>query len=195
LVIEWQGKPLMISAGSKAIYGYDPRTGRECWKVYHGSHTSAPRPVFGQGLVISVTGMGTTELWAVKPDGHGDVPRSHVAWVENGKAVARTASPILVGDLLFMVSDGGVASCLEIATGHELWKERLGGHFAASPIYADGRLYFCNQEGKVTVIKPGRTYQLLAVNTLETGCMASPAVCGKTLFLRTKTHLYRIESK
>ena len=75
-----------------------------------------------------------------------------------------------------------------------VWRQRLGGHFAASPIYADGRLYFCNQEGKATMIKPGRSYELLATNTLESGCMASPAVSGKALFLRTKTHLYRIES-
>ena len=92
-----------------------------------------------------------------------------------------------------MVSDAGLLSCREIATGREVWRQRLGGHYAASPIYADGRLYFCNQEGKATVIKPGRSYQLLATNTLESGCMASPAVSGKSLFLRTKTHLYRIE--
>ena len=194
LIITVQGKPLLVSAGSKQVYGYEPRTGREVWHVFHGSHTSAPRPVFGAGLVMSVTGMGKTELWAMKPDGQGDVTRSHVVWTNGNKTIPRTASPVTVGDLVFMVNDGGVASCLEIATGNEVWKERLGGHFAASPIYADGRIYFCNQEGKVTVIKPGRTYQSLAVNTLETGCMASPAVAGKTLFLRTKTHLYRIEA-
>ena len=195
LVLDLPGRPLLISAGSKAAYGYDPRSGRECWKVYHGSHTSAPRPVFGQGLVMFVTGMGKTELWAAKPDGQGDATKSHVVWIASGKEVPRTASPVVVGELLFMVSDGGVASCLEIATGREVWKQRIGGHFAASPIFADGRLYFCSQEGKTTVIKPGRTCELLAANTLETGCMASPAVSGKTLFLRTKTHLYRIESK
>ena len=194
LIIAVQGKPLLISSGSKAIYGYDPRTGRECWQVFHGSHTSASRPVFSQGLVMFVTGMGKTELWAVEPEGQADAAKSHVVWKANRKTVSKTASPVTVGDLLFMVSDGGVVSCLEIATGHELWKERIGGHFAASPIYADGRLYFASQEGKVTVIKPGRTYELLAANSLETGCMASPAVSGKSLFLRTKTHLYRIES-
>jgi outer membrane protein assembly factor BamB len=194
LIIDLQGKPMIISSGSKAAYGYDPRTGRECWKVFHGSHTSASRPVFGEGLVMFVTGMGKTELWAVKPDGQGDVTKSHVVWITGSNAVSKTASPVVVGDLLFMVSDGGLVSCLEIATGHELWRQRIAGHFAASPIFADGRLYFCSQEGKTTVIRPGRTCELLAINTLETGCMASPAISGKTLFLRTKTHLYRIES-
>ena len=194
LILDLQGKPMLISSGSKAIYGYDPRTGRECWKVCHGSHTSASRPVFAGGLVMFVTGMGKPELWAVRPDGQGDVTKSHVAWKSDSKKVSRLPSPLAVGELLFMVSDDGVVSCLEIAAGHELWKKRIGGHFVASPIYAGDRLYFCNQDGKTTVIKPGRSYELLATNTLKTGCMASPAVSGKALFLRTTTHLYRIES-
>ena len=195
LVIDVNGKPLLISSGSKTIYGYDPRTGRERWKIYHGSHTAVTRPVFAQGLIMFVTGMGNAELWAIKPDGQGDVTQSHVIWKYTGKTVAKTASPVVVGDLLFTVSDGGMVSCLEVATGHEVWKQLIGGQFAASPIYADGRLYFCSQGGKMTVIKPGRSYELLATNTLETGCMASPAIAGKALFLRTKTHFYRIESK
>ena len=93
-----------------------------------------------------------------------------------------------------MVSDDGIVSCLETATGHQVWRERLSGKYAASPIHADGRLYFCNQEGKTTVLKPGRTWEILATNTLVTGLMASPSVAGKALLLRTKTHLYRIES-
>jgi outer membrane protein assembly factor BamB len=194
LIAEVQGKPLLISSGSKAIYGYDPRTGRECWKIHHGSHTSVTRPVIGAGLVMFVTGMGKPELWAVKPDGQGDVTSSHLAWKAGTKLVSKTSSPVVVGDLLFMVSDGGKASCLEIATGHELWREGLGGPFAASPIFADGRLYFFDQDGKATVIKPGRTYEVLATNKLESGCMASPAVSGKALFVRTKSHLYRIET-
>jgi outer membrane protein assembly factor BamB len=194
LILDLQPVPMLISSGSKTLYGYDPRTGRECWKVYHGSHTTASRHVLGQGLVMFATGMGKPELWAVKPDGQGDVTRSNVVWKSGGKSVSKLASPVVVGDLLFMVSDGGVASCREIATGRELWTQRIGGHFAASPIFADGRLYFCDQDGKTTVIKPGRNFELLATNTLETGCMASPAVSGKSLFLRTKTHLYRIEN-
>ncbi len=185
---------MLVSSGSKAIYGYDPRTGRECWKVCHGSHTSASRPVFGQGRVMFVTGMGKPEAWAVEPDGQGDVTESHVAWKSASKTVSKTSSPVVVGELLFMVSDDGIVCCLEVATGRELWKKRIGGHFVASPIYADGRLYFFDQEGTATVIKPGRSYELLATNALETGCMASPAVSGRALFLRTKTHLYRIES-
>ena len=92
-----------------------------------------------------------------------------------------------------MVTDDGVASCVEAATGEVVWKKRIPGRYAASPIYADGHLYFSNQDGETTVLKPGREFELVATNTLDDGFMASPAVASKALFLRSKTHLYRIE--
>ncbi len=107
--------------------------------------------------------------------------------------VARTASPVFVNGLIYMVSDDGIINCIDAANGERVWQKRIGGAFAASPIYADGRMYFCDQEGRTTVIKPGRKFEQLAVNTLDDGFMASPAVNGRALFLRMKTHLYRIE--
>jgi hypothetical protein len=108
--------------------------------------------------------------------------------------VSKTASPILVEGLLYMVNDEGLLTCLEAATGKQVWRGRIPGHYAASPIYADGRLYFCNQQGTTTVIKPGRSLEPLATNTLAGGFMASPAVARNSLFLRTKTGLYRIQA-
>ena len=102
---------------------------------------------------------------------------------------------MIVGDLLYMVHDGGVATCLDAKTGEEIWSKRLGGNYSASPIVAGGHIYFCSQEGKTTVVRPGPEYQEAAVNELEDGCMASPAVAGQALLLRTRTHLYRIENK
>ena len=193
LVIDAGGKSQMVSLGARAAFSYDPRTGRELWKVRHAGHSSAPRPVFGHGLVFFTTGHGTTQLWAVRVDGQGDVTDSHVAWKAD-RGVPLTPSPLLVGDLLYMVSDNGTATCLEAATGKQVWRERIGGNYAASPVYADGRMYFFNQQGKANVLKAGRALEGLATNTLEDGCMASPAVSGKGLFVRTKTHLYRIEA-
>jgi len=193
LVIDSGGGPRMISLGAKAAYAYDPRTGQEIWKVRHSDHSSAPRPVFGGGLAIFATGFGGTELWAVRTGGRGDVADTHVAWKAR-RNVPRMPSPIIVDDLVFMVSNEGTVTCLEVKTGEEVWKERIGGNHAASPIYADGRLYFFSQQGKTAVLKAGRTVEVLATNALDSGFMASPAVCGKAMFLRTRTHLYRIES-
>ena len=193
LIVNLNGQPQMFSPGAKAAYAYDPRTGHELWQARFMAWSASPRPLFHQGLVLFVTGFGKTELWAVRTGGQGDVTDTHVAW-KFEKSAAKTASPVIVGDLLYMVNDDSTATCLEVATGQAVWRERLGGNFAASPIFADGRLYFANQQGKTVVLKPGRTFAPISTNVLDVGCMASPAVDGKSLYLRTKTHLYRIES-
>jgi len=100
---------------------------------------------------------------------------------------------VLAGDLIYLISNDGIASCLDANTGEQIWSERLGGNYMASPIYDGSRLYFFSTQGKSVVLKAGRTFEILATNKLDAGMMASPAVAGKALFLRTKTHLYRIE--
>ena len=193
LIINAAGTAQMLSAGAKAAYGYDPRTGRELWKVQYYDWSVAPRPLFDRGLAFFVTGLMKTELWAVKTDGHGDVTETNVVW-KLKTHVGKYASPILVDDLIYTAAAESFLSCIEAATGQVVWTERIGGKYAASPIYADGRLYFFSQEGETIVLKPGRTFQVLATNNLANGFMASPAVAGKAFFLRTRTHLYRIES-
>src|SRR5688572_30652370 len=193
LIVTAAGKPQMLSAGAKAAYGYDPRTGRELWKVQYNDWSVAPRPLFDKGLAFVVTGLTKKELWAVKTDGQGDVTDTGVVWKLKTR-VGKYASPILVDGLIYTAAEESFITCLEAATGQTVWTERVPGKYAASPIYADGRLYFFSQEGATLVIKPGRTLEALATNTLANGCMASPAVSGKALFVRTKTHLHRIES-
>jgi len=144
--------------------------------------------------VILCTGDGGDRLLAVRPDGSGDVTKTHVDWTLN-KNVPSRSSPLLVGDLLYMASNDGILSCVEPKTGEVVWKDRLGGSIWASPIYAAGRVYFFNDSGTAYVGEGGRSWKKLAENTLDDGCMASPAVAGESLFVRTKTHLYRIEEK
>lgn len=193
LIATVAGVPQLISVGAKAAYGYVPRTGKELWRVEYNDFSSAPRPVFDHGLAYIVTGFTKRELWAVKPDGSGNVTDSHVAWKIN-KGVGKYASPIVVDGLLYSASDESFINCVDAATGQIVWNERVGGKYAASPIYGDGRLYFCSQDGMTVVIKPGRKLEILAKNTLDDGFMACPAVDGKALYLRTKANLYRVEN-
>ncbi len=193
LVAEAAGRTQMFSIGAQAGMAYDPRTGEELWKVrYPGGYSNVSRPLYGRGLVFLNTGFGSPQLWAVRPDGRGDVTDSHVVW-RLTKGVPAKPSPLLIGDLIFMVNDSGIASCVEAETGKVVWHERIGGEYSASPIYADGRVYCFSHEGKATVLRPGRPCEILATSKLDAGFMASPAVAGNALFLRTKTHLYRIE--
>lgn len=193
LIIEADGAAQMISVGAKAFYGYDPRTGRELWRVNMPAFSGAAAPVYRDGIVYVVTGFGQTELMAVRVDGAGDVTDSHVLW-KTARTVPRTPSPVLVGDLLFTINDTGIAVCLDAATGEPIWQERIRGNYAASLLYADGNVYCFNQNGTSTVFKAARRFEVVATNTLDAGLMASPAVAGRALILRTKTHLYRIES-
>jgi len=199
IVIEAAGKTQLISPTSMATISYDPRTGREYWRVRYKTHSGAGMPAFGHGLLYLNTGFGKADLLAVRPDGEGDVTATHVVWTSR-KAIGSRPSQLLVGDLIFNVHDGtGVASCIDAKTGDELWSKRLGGEFSASPLYADGKVYFCGQDGITTVVKADGDYVELARNQLDDGnpkppiIMASPAVTGKALILRTRSAMYRIE--
>ena len=194
IIAEVNGQPQLISPASYGAFSYDARTGEELWKTHGGSYTAVPQPSFGNGLVYLTTGYRPATLWAIRPDGRGDITDTHVVWQYDEGRVPRTPTPLLLDDLIFMVSNNGEATCLNALTGEEVWAERIGGNYLASPIYGDGRIYFSSTQGKTTVIRAGREFQVLAENRLDEGLMATPSVTGKALILRTKTHLYRIES-
>jgi len=185
----------VISPGAYRVTSYEPRTGKEIWRVNYGEgFSNVPRPVYGNGLVYICTGFQEPSLLAIRVDGRGDVSRSHVAWSLN-RGVPLTSSPLLVGDELYMVSDNGIASCSDARTGKELWRVRLGGSYSASPVYADGRIYFLSEEGETAVIGTGRQYTPLATNRLDGQALASMAVSAGSIFIRTRTHLYRLGEK
>jgi outer membrane protein assembly factor BamB len=193
LIVSVGGRDILLSSGAKAAYAYDPETGKELWRVRHDCWSAAPMPLYHDGLAFFITGSGKTELIAVRTGGSGDVTASHVEW-RYDSMVAKTASPILVNGNIYMVSDDGMLTCVAALTGKQVWRSRISGTYAASPIHADGRLYFCNQQGKTTVVNPGPALDIVATNMLDIGLMASPAVAGSDLFLRTKTHVYRISA-
>lgn len=191
IVVTNAGQALLLSAGAKACYAYDPRTGREIWKIPTTDYSPAPRPMFDHGLAYFISGMSKTELFAVKPYGQGDVT-SNVVW-RLRTHIGKFSSPIMVDGLIYTAAAESFLSCIDAANGNVVWTERIGGTYEASPIYANGRLYFFNQEGVATIVKPGRTFDVLAKNSLDDGLMACPAVSGNAFYIRTKTHLYRIE--
>jgi outer membrane protein assembly factor BamB len=187
------GKPVLFSIGSKALYAYEPLTGRELWRVEErSSHSASTRPVVGAGLVIYPSGWPTGQVLAVRPGGTGDVTATHVAW-RLTRGVPKKPSLLLAGDLLYLFGDTGIVSAVAARSGEVLWSGRLEGTYSASPLLAGGRLYAFSEDGKATVLEAGREFKVLAENPLADGFMASPAVAGKALFLRTRTHLYRIE--
>jgi outer membrane protein assembly factor BamB len=191
-IVEVNGKPQLISSAAMATLAYEPRTGEEIWRVRHGGMNSAAPPQVGDGKVFLCTGSGGLGLVAVRAGGHGDVTQTHTEW-KYSKAIPTRVSPLLVDDLIYLIDEKGVASCLEAKSGQPVWQQRLGGEFSASPILAYGHIYACSQEGLTHVLVPGRQPKVLAVNRLDEGFMASPAVADGALFLRTRTHLYRIQ--
>lgn len=193
LVITVNGRPQIISPGSGVVCAFDPKDGAEIWRVRYGEgYSVVPRPVFGHGLLFLSSGYDRPVIYAIRPDGKGDVTDTHVAWT-SAKAAPNTPSLLLVGDELYAASDAGVASCLDAKTGAIHWSERLGGGFSASPLYADGRIYLQNEAGTGFVLKPGRTFEKLAENPLGEKSLASFAVADKTLFIRTEQNLYKVQ--
>jgi outer membrane protein assembly factor BamB len=194
LAITVNGRQQIVSPGSEVVNAYDARTGQEIWRVHYGGYSVIPRPVYGHGLVFICTGYDTPTLMAIRPDGQGDVTESHVAW-EIRKAVPHAPSPLLVGDELYLVSDNGVASCLDARTGRVYWQQRLGGNYSASPFHAGGKIYFQSEDGTGTVVKAAKEFERLARNPLGERTLASVAVANRALFIRTEKHLYRIQQR
>ena len=189
------GRWEMISLGAQAAYSYDPFTGKELWRVEErGQHSASTRPVIGHGMIFFPTGFAAGQLFAVRTGGEGLITDTHVAWKVK-RAVPNKPSILLVDDLIYMISDTGIAGCIGAKTGELVWQQRIGGEYSASPVYADGRLWFFSEDGKTTVLKPGRAFEHVAENRLDEGFLASPAIAGKAFYLRTRTHLYRIEEK
>ncbi len=191
-VIHAGGREQVISPGGDQVVSYDPGTGKEIWRFRYKGFSVVPRPVYGHGLVFFSCGFNNAVLYAVRADGAGDVTDTHMAW-KRKRGAPQTPSTLLVGDELYVVSDKGIASCVDARTGKQHWHERLGGGFSASPVFADGRIYFLSEEGVATVIAPGKTFKKLATNRIDGRTFASPAVVGRRIYLRSDTHLYRIE--
>ena len=192
-IVTLDGREQVVSQGADWLYGYDPATGRELWKVRYGqlgfSHSA--RAVFSGGTAYLSTGFMKPEIQAIQLDVK---PQPVHRW-KYSKGAPTMPSPLLVGDELYFVADsGGFFTCLDARTGAEHFRERLGGNHNASPLYAGGRIYLPSREGFVMVLEPGTRFQPIATNRVAGKILATPAAVGRSLFLRTDQALYRIES-
>lgn len=194
IVIEAGGQKQLISPGAKGAMSYHPQTGEELWKIRYNGWSVTPRPIFGHGLVYLITDYERPELWTVRPDGRGDVTQTHVAW-KLTQDMPATSSLLLVDDLLYFVNDQGRALCLDAKTGQTVWRQSVKGKHSASPLFGAGRIYLFSERGLATVLQPGRQFKVLSENRLEERMMATPAVAGNALFVRTRNHLYRLEER
>ncbi len=193
VVFDVDGKPVSITMAAERLYALDPNTGKELWHIVTPGFSNVPLPVSDGRQIYISTGFNKGEMWAVKhASATGDATSTHVVWKQT-KGATTESTPVVTGNRLYYVNSGGIATCLNTADGSVVWQERLGPDFSATPLIADGRIYFFDAWNKCYVVEPGDTFRLLATNRLESGCMASPAVVGKALIVRTKTHLYRIE--
>jgi len=189
------GEDLLISQGAKAVYGYDPATGRELWRFEERkNHSASSRPIVGEDLIYFPTGWSKPLLVALKPGGKGLLTEKDLAWKAD-KHISKKPGLTLVNGMIFVCEDAGFASCYDARTGELHWKERVKDKHSASPVYANGSLYMFAENGKTSVVKASKEFKIVATNHLEEGFMSSPAISGDALFLRTKTHLYRIEQK
>jgi len=193
VVINVDGKDQILSIGADAAIAYEPNTGKEIWRVTYKGYSNVPRPVVTPDMVYICTGYDRATLLAVQLKGNqGDVTATHIPW-QVDKSVPLNPSPVLVGKRLFMISDNGIATCLDVSTGKPIWQERVGGNYSASLVLAEGRIYITDEVGKTTVIAASDEYQKLAENQLEGRSLATPTFVDGAIFLRTDTHLYRIE--
>ena len=189
-----KGRQQVFVPGANWASSYDPRTGKELWRVWHGGYSVVPRPVFGHGNLYFSSSFDAPMMIAVRPDGEGDVSKTHVTWkVKRG--APHSPSPLLVGDEIYFVSDRGIASCIDAKTGKRHWQKRIGGGQSASPFHADGRIYFQSEGGKGVVIRASRKFEAIASNDIGERTLASCAPSGGAIYIRSQAHLWCVRER
>ena len=192
LVVRHEGQDQLIVPSAQWVVSYSPLTGKEIWRVDHGDGFSTiPRPVYGNGLVYICTGYSRSQILAIRIDGKGDVTNSHVAW-RAGRQIPRNPSPLLAGELLFVISDNGICTCFDAITGKTHWQQRIGGNYSASPVLANGHVFVLSHEGTITAIPASRERKELKTSQATDELKASPAIVNSSVIVRSGSKLYRV---
>ncbi|MEI6647813.1 MAG: PQQ-binding-like beta-propeller repeat protein [bacterium] len=189
------GREQLISPGSCGIRSYDLETGKELWIARHEAWSAVPRPVVGEGIVYLCAGVIKPIMMAIQLDkAKGDITGTDAILWSTDKDVPDMSSPLLMGNRLYTIKTTKL-NCLEAKTGKVIWSENLKGQHLASIVSAENRMYLFNVNGGSSVVGLGDSFNLISTNKLDSGCYASPAIADKSLIVRTRTHLYRIEKK
>jgi outer membrane protein assembly factor BamB len=193
IVRQFDGRTQMILSGNKCVASYDPNDGSRQWIIDGPTEQFVASLVDNGKLLFMTAGFPEHHILAIRPDGHGNVTGSHVAW-RTQKGCSYVPSPIAAGNGRFflVVSDDGIASCFEAETGQRHWMQRIGPRYSTSLVSAGGLVHFLSDDGQSTLIRPGVTFQVVARNSLGEQCRASPAISQGQLFIRGEKHLYCI---
>ncbi|NQU84759.1 MAG: PQQ-like beta-propeller repeat protein [Mariniphaga sp.] len=199
IVINIDGKDLLISNGAQACIAYDVNTGEEVWRFIYGEDSTVVMPIFYDGIIYINSGWVLSEgtpyfsrMYAVDPSLEGDITESGLIWWTE-EDVPQLSTPVIVDSKIYMVEERGMASCLDAKTGNVFWKEEFEGNYNASPIFAAGNIYFNNVKGKTTIVKPGEELNIVAENQIEGSVKATPAFVSGKMILRSDSHLYMVE--
>jgi len=193
-VFEIDGRRQVVSAGPGAVDAFAPADGRHLWRVTYEGYSNVPNPIMAHGLIFITTSYDTPDMYAIDPHGaNGDVTETHVRWI-SGTRAPMTVSPIVIGEEIYWVSDqGGIVTCADARTGTVHWSERIGARaVSASPVFASGRLYILDEQGQTHVLKPGRSFEVLATNPLDDRALATPAPLEGGMLVRTESRLWRV---
>jgi outer membrane protein assembly factor BamB len=194
IIREIGGRTQMVFSGSNHIISLDPSDGSRHWKIEGPTEQYVASMVYDGRLFFMAAGFPTYHVLGIRPDGSGDVTETHVAW-HSTAAKCYVPSPVVVGDYLVVADDRGTANCFDATTGERLWQERLGSHFSASLVTANGLVYLTADDGQTKVVRPSRELEVVAENPLGEHCSSSPAIAHGCLFLRGEKHLYCIGAK
>lgn len=194
LIREIDGRTQMVLSGSKSIASYDPHDGSMHWEIDGPTEQFVASMVYDGELFFMTAGFPTHHVMGIRPGGSGNVTESHVQWHEQS-AKCYVPSPVVVGEHLFIADDRGTANCFDTATGKQLWKKRLGKHYSASLVAAQGLVYFLADDGVMKVVRPGPELDVVAENALGENCYASPAIAYGQLFIRGEKNLYCIGAR
>jgi outer membrane protein assembly factor BamB len=198
LIVQAAGKWQMVLSGTQCVTSYDPDTGKLLWLIDGPTEQFVASPVYGDGVIFLTAGYPDYHNMGIKPDGMGNVTKTHVLWHEANVAARKAAyvpSPIAHGKHFFLVSDDGFAHCFVAKTGDRLWMKQLGRHHSASPVLANGLLYFIDDDGDMYVLRAGAEFEVVAKNSFGEECYSSPAISRGQLFIRCLHHLYCIGKK